>query len=226
MKNCIEVRELSKEYQDGAATVRALKNISFRLPSGESLGVFGSSGSGKTTLLQLIGGLESPTSGEVIVDGQALGTLSDNELSAFRNRTIGFVFQFFYLQEYLSALENVMLPALLSGDTSPKTEARARELLAQFGLADKMKQRPNSLSGGEMQRVAIARALINQPKLILADEPTGNLDRENAELILDVFEEVARSGVSVVIITHDESLRERFRNTIHLTKSGQTISIR
>lgn len=221
MKHIIEARELTKQYQDGDTTVTALNHVSLALPANESMVIIGSSGSGKTTLLQLLGGLDYPTSGEVIVHGESLQKLNDNQLSKFRNKTIGFVFQFFHLHEYLNAQENVALPLLLDGVNQETAYRRAAELLGQVHMAERMYHTPRKMSGGEMQRVAIARALAHQPKIIMADEPTGNLDKDNAENVLQLFDTIAEDhGVSVLMITHDERMAHRYDHVLHLDKGS------
>ncbi|MFA6098357.1 MAG: ABC transporter ATP-binding protein [Patescibacteria group bacterium] len=219
MANIIETRGLTKEYQDGDSKVLALDNISIALPEKENMVIIGTSGSGKTTLLQLLGGLDYPTSGEVIINKQPINKLDDNKLSSFRNKTIGFVFQFFNLQDYLTARENIALPLLLDGQSQEKAFKRAEDLLKQINLEHRTNHTPAMMSGGEMQRVAIARAMANNPKIIMADEPTGNLDKTNAENILELFDEIAKKqGVSILMITHDESMARRYKNVLHLYK--------
>lgn len=218
MADIIRVQKVSKVYQDGDRLVKALDDVSLSVPEGESVAIVGASGSGKSTLLQLIGGLDAPTSGDITVHGQKLADLSDEALSSFRNKTIGFVFQFFHLQDYLTAQENVALPLQIGGGNGLDAMDRAMEMLKIVGLADRAGHKPKQMSGGEMQRVAIARALVNNPRVILADEPTGNLDKANALGVLDAFDEIARSGVSVVIITHDESIKQRFGRLVRLDK--------
>lgn len=213
----IEVKGLSKEYRDGGNVTHALRNINFSLAHGESAAIIGPSGSGKTTLLEIMAGLNSPTHGTVTIQGKNVHEGSDSEVSHFRNETMGFVFQFMYLQEYLTALQNVMVPLIISGKSFSHAQKRARELLKKVGLADRLNHHPRMLSGGEQQRVAIARALANEPKLIFADEPTGKLDRKNADAIMDLLDEVRAEGVSVLLITHDEKVAERFDRKIHLT---------
>lgn len=210
--------DLTKVYKDGHSKATALNKISFDLDQGESMAIVGSSGSGKTTLLHILGGLDAPSSGEVRVNGELLHKMNDNKLSRFRNQTIGFVFQFFYLQEYLSARDNVAMPLIISNYSRKESLKKADELLERFGLGERKNHFPNEISGGEMQRIAIARALINNPKVLLADEPTGNLDKENAEKVLEVFDEIAQSGVSVVVITHDQEISKRFHKTLVLEK--------
>ena len=210
MENIISATNLTKMYQDGRNTITVLDNISLNLEKGKNLVILGPSGSGKTTLLHLIGGLDNPTSGEVIINNQNLAKLSDKDLSHFPNMTMGFIFQFFYLHEYLTAQENVMMPQLLAGFNHTSAVKRVDELLEKVGLADRRHHLPNALSGGEVQRVAIARALANNPKIIFADEPTGNLDKDNAQKVLAIFDEIAQSDVSLVVITHDELISERY----------------
>lgn len=218
MSNIIEVKNLTKVYKDGSSKVKALDSISFNLLEKESLAIIGSSGSGKTTLLHILGGLENPTSGDVIVAGKKIDKLKEKEQTVYRNKTIGFVFQFFYLIDYLNALDNVAVPLILSGSSKKLARQKAMKLLEKVGLVERAYHFPNQLSGGEMQRVAVARSLANDPKLILADEPTGNLDKENAERVLKILEEIMASGVSVVVITHDKSVSDRFKNVLKLNK--------
>lgn len=219
MRNIIEAKELTKKYKDGDSTVVALDGVSLNLPENDSMVIIGTSGSGKSTLLQLLGGLDYPTSGTIIVNGKQLNTMNDNDLSDFRNKTIGFVFQFFHLQEYLTARENVALPLLLMGSDQQEALTRAEDLLRQVHMEHRTTHTPKKMSGGEMQRVAIARAMANSPKIIMADEPTGNLDKANAENVLELFDEIARqNGVSVLMITHDESMADRYQHVFHLDK--------
>ncbi len=221
MSNIIEVKNLTKVYKDGSSKVKALDSISFNLPEKESLAIIGSSGSGKTTLLHILGGLENPTSGDVIVAGKKIDKLKEKEQTTYRNKTIGFVFQFFYLIDYLNALDNVAVPLILSGSSKKLARQKAMKLLEKVGLVERAYHFPNQLSGGEMQRVAVARSLASDPKLILADEPTGNLDKENAERVLKILEEIMTSGVSVVVITHDKSVSDRFKNVLKLNKGKE-----
>lgn len=219
MSNIIELAAVSKAYGgSGTKRVEALQELTFDLPQGESLAIIGTSGSGKSTLLHLLGGLDTPTSGTVVVAGQEVHKLRDKQLAKFRNQTIGFIFQFFNLHDYLTAEENVVLPQILAGKKTSVAKQRARELLDRVGLSDRLHHKPKQMSGGEMQRVAIARALANEPKLILADEPTGNLDKENADRILEIFDQIASTGVSIVTITHDETISNQFKNKLKLHK--------
>nr|WP_276414117.1 ABC transporter ATP-binding protein [Halomicroarcula sp. XH51] len=205
-----------KEYQTGGQTIRALKRINFRIDTADSVAIVGPSGSGKSTLLNLLGLLDVPTSGEIRLRNQDVATLSDSERNRERKQTIGFVFQSYYLIPTLTALENVEMPRML--DRTPrKTRDRAIELLERVGLSDRLDHTPDELSGGQKQRVAIARSLINDPELVLADEPTGNLDRDTGDQILDLFEELrAEEGVAVVMVTHDEYVAEAADRVVNL----------
>ncbi len=214
----IQAKDLVKEYHDGTSLVKALDHVSLSITPGENLTIIGPSGSGKTTLLHILGGLDKPSTGEIVIDGHPLQTLNDSELSKFRNQTLGFIFQFFYLQDYLSALENVMMPQIIAGKNESKAREQALKLLKKVGLEHRQSHLPGALSGGEMQRVAIARALANNPKIILADEPTGNLDKANAEKVLELFDEIAKSDTSLIIITHDESISKRYGHTLKVHK--------
>jgi ABC-type lipoprotein export system ATPase subunit len=217
----IDVKNLSKVYTQGGNKITALDDISFSLKKGQSLAILGPSGSGKTTLLELLAGLTTPTTGTVVINGQNVHIGSDTDISKFRNETIGFVFQLMHLQDYLNAQENVELPALARGAVGAN---QALELLKMVGLGHRVNQYPNQLSGGEMQRVAIARALINNPKIILADEPTAKLDKENSDKVLSILDEIQKTGVSVIMITHDPEVANRFNNQIQLA-NGKIKSI-
>jgi len=197
---------ISKVYKTGAGEVVAVKDVSFTVDKGEMIAVMGASGSGKSTFMNLIGALDVPTSGHLIVDGADLGTLSKDELASYRNTTIGFVFQQFNLLSRSDAVDNVMLP-LLYGRVS-KEEARERALacLEMVGLADRSDHMPNQLSGGQQQRVAIARALINNPSILLADEPTGALDTKTSHEIMALFEELHDKGITIVLVTHEDDV--------------------
>ncbi len=204
---------VSKEYRRGAETVHALQDVTFAVKSGEYVAIAGHSGSGKTTLLNLIGCLDHPTRGRVAVNGRDVQDAGEKELNRLRQTAIGFVFQQFFLIPTLTVIENVQLPALFSGK---KTGERARELLELVGLSKRMNHLPNQLSGGEMQRVAIARSLINSPPILLADEPTGNLDSRNADAIIELFEALNRDGMTVVMVTHNLDLVKRCGRTVHI----------
>ena len=200
----LQVEHLKRSYTRGDETVEALRDISLTIDNGQFVTIMGPSGSGKSTLLHLMGGLDRPTSGKVILNGQAIESLSDYELSLFRRKKLGFIFQFFNLLPTLTAIENVALPRLLDGESMKTIEPKARELLKMMGIEKRMDHRPDQLSGGEMQRVAIARALISDPLLLLADEPTGNLDTKTGESVLALLSDMIRmTGKTIVMVTHD-----------------------
>ena len=199
----IEVRNAGKTYYQGTREVHALRNVSLTIVKGEFLSIMGPSGSGKSTLLNLIGGLDQPTSGEIFIDGRPIHGIPDDELTLIRRRRVGFVFQFFNLLPVLTALENVSLPLLLEGIPLDKIRPKAIRLLEQVGLGERAEHRPEQLSGGEMQRVAIARALISEPAVLLADEPTGNLDSRTSEEIFMLLADLNEKGQTIVMVTHD-----------------------
>ena len=200
----IDVRDVTKIYRRGSTEVRALSVSQLQVPRGQFLSVMGPSGSGKSTLLNLLGALDVPTQGSVTIEGRELSRMNDGELSRFRRDRLGFVFQFFNLLPTLTALENVVLPGLLGGKRREELEGQARELLRRVGVNGRDHHRPDELSGGEMQRVAIARALAIQPALLLADEPTGNLDSRTGEEVLRLIREATRErSLTVVMVTHD-----------------------
>jgi putative ABC transport system ATP-binding protein len=200
----IEIRDATRIYRRGKTEVRALAVQRLSVPRGQFLSVMGPSGSGKSTLLNLLGALDVPTSGSISIEGKEISRLSDEELSAFRRDRLGFIFQFFNLLPTLSALENVVLPGLLSGKGQAELERKAAELLELVGLSGRAHHRPDELSGGEMQRVAVARALLSEPAILLADEPTGNLDsRTGAEVLRLIREATRQRSVTVVMVTHD-----------------------
>lgn len=217
--------DLHKTYKNGPKEVRVVSGIGLRIKRGKSTAIVGPSGAGKSTLLHILGGLDKPTSGKVILDDIDIYRLSDKERSEMRNRRIGFVFQFYHLLPEFTALENVMLPALMgkrasSGDRRT-TPDKARDILRAVGLKERAQHRPGELSGGESQRVAIARALINEPEVLLCDEPTGNLDSKNSESIYELlFDLKSKTGMAIVIVTHDEKISRRSDETIHL-KDGR-----
>lgn len=211
----IDAQRLVKRYRTGDQTLDALAGIDFALEPGEFVSIMGPSGSGKTTLLNILGLLDTPTEGSVALDGRDVTGLGDRKRTALRKRTIGFVFQHFYLLPTLTAVENVEVPRLF--DRDPGLTNRARTLLERLGLGDRLDHRPDELSGGQKQRVAIARSLINSPKIVLADEPTGNLDSETGRQILDEFRRIAdEDDVAIVAVTHDELVNEYVDRTIHL----------
>ncbi len=210
MSVVLAFRDVSREYRSaGGAVRRALRGASGEVPQGRAIAVTGRSGSGKSTLLHLAAGIDEPTTGEVALLGRSLGALPDRERTRLRRDHVGLVFQFFHLIPHLSALENVLVPSLVAGDPARAAEARARSLLARVGLADRAREAAQKLSGGEMQRVALCRALQRRPKLLLADEPTGNLDEENGRTVLDLLLGLAREeGSAVLYVTHSREIAE------------------
>lgn len=213
----LSVRNLTKIYKRGRQRIAVLNGITLDIHQGEIVAITGASGSGKSTLLQLMGGLDKPTSGEVIFDGKSLAKLSDGKLSEFRRQTIGFVFQFFYLQPFLKLERNLEVPGMFARKKRFMRRSRAKELSERVGLADRLQHYPRELSGGQMQRAAIARALFNQPKILLADEPTGNLDSTNGEAIISLFETIRQElGTTIVIVTHDPSIARRADREIRI----------
>ena len=215
----IVLREASKIYQRGDQVVAALDGINLEVPERGMVALVGASGSGKSSLLHIVGAMDRPTSGEVTVAGQRLDTLPESALTAFRRDTVGFVFQSFNLIPNLSALENVMLPMEFSGTAAPERRRRAADLLTRVGLATRLTHRPRELSGGEQQRVAIARALANNPPLILADEPTGNLDSKTGQMIYELLKEIAKER-TVIVVTHAEPLAQSADRIVHI-KDGR-----
>ena len=207
----IQCQNVGKTYDDGSLKVEVLRNIDFQVASGEGIGIIGASGSGKATLLHILGGLDKPTSGEVKIQGQGLNSLSQVAIGQLRNRHLGFVYQFHHLLPEFSALENVMMPLLVARKSRAEAQAAAAEILEKVGLGSRMTHRPGELSGGERQRAAIARALVTKPDCLLADEPTGNLDRKNATHALEMMLELKRElGTALIVVTHDEQLAKRF----------------
>ena len=211
---------LSKDYQLGAETVHALRSVDMQIDRGEFVAVMGPSGSGKSTLLNLIGCLDTPSAGKYWLSGQEVSQLDDNDLAAIRNRQIGFVFQTFNLLPRTTALHNVELPLIYAGLSARDRRARAREALEAVGLGDRVEHQPNELSGGERQRVAIARALVNQPSLILADEPTGNLDSQTSKEIMEIIVRLHERGETIVLVTHEHDIAEYAHRFIML-RDGQ-----
>ncbi len=204
----LKVDNLSKTFKSGDTLVMAVKDVALQVPQGQFISIIGKSGSGKSTLLSLLGALDKPTSGTILVDNQDITRLHDHALIKYRARSIGFVFQSYNLVPNLTALENVMLPMEFAGVSRSERKTRAAELLDQVGLTgDKQQRKPGRLSGGEQQRVAIARALANRPKLILADEPTGNLDSQTGKMIFDLLHSLAKSrNTTIIVVTHDLSI--------------------
>ena len=206
----ISCQNLSKYFIDANKKITVFEHLNFAIQAGETIAIMGASGSGKSTLLHLLGGLDVPNTGEVSVCGQNMAQLSNKKRGLVRNKHLGFVYQFHHLLPEFTALENVMMPALIGKSEQDKAANKARDLLNQFGILDRAEHRPSQLSGGEQQRVAMARALINDPELILADEPTGNLDEENTETLLNLLFELRKErDLSILLITHEKNIAER-----------------
>ena len=205
----IKVKNLKKQFQIGSETVNAIKDISFEVNAGEFISIMGPSGSGKTTLMNIIGCLDSPTSGEYHLDDNEVSLLEDNELAAIRNKKIGFVFQSFHLLSRNTALNNVMLPLTYAGYDKNQALKKAASVLDKVGLEDRVSHKPNELSGGQQQRVAIARALVNDPSIVFADEPTGNLDTKTGEEIMSLFKELHKNGQTIIVITHENDIADQ-----------------
>ena len=204
----LKLRDICKDYLQGKEPVRVLKNVNLTVEQGEYLAIMGPSGSGKTTLMNLIGCLDVPTSGDMELDGKDLKDLSDDQLADIRNRHIGFVFQSFHLLPKMDALENVALPLLYAGVPLKERKARAEEALKAVGLEERIHFLPNQLSGGQCQRVAIARAMVTKPALLLADEPTGALDTKAGNQIMEIFRQLSREGMTIIMITHEQSIAD------------------
>jgi len=218
----ITVDKVNKTYKNGSLELQVLKNISFKVDKGEFLAIMGSSGSGKSTMMNILACLDSQYEGTYILDGIDISKLTENQLSEIRNKKIGFIFQSFNLLPRLSALENVELPLVYSSVPKAERHKRAAELLEMVGLKDRMHHKPNELSGGQRQRVAIARALVNNPSIILADEPTGNLDSKSEEEIIEILQELNRTGKTIVIVTHEPNIGDIAQRKI-VFKDGEII---
>ena len=218
----ITVDNINKTYKNGSLELQVLKNISFKVDRGEFLAIMGSSGSGKSTMMNILGCLDNQYEGRYILDGIDISKSSENELSEIRNKKIGFIFQSFNLLPRLTALENVELPLVYSSVPKEERHKRANELLEMVGLKDRTHHRPNELSGGQRQRVAIARALVNNPSIILADEPTGNLDSKSEEEIIEILQKLNKMGKTIVIVTHEPNIGEIAQRKI-VFKDGEII---
>ncbi|PME37579.1 macrolide ABC transporter ATP-binding protein [Vibrio sp. 10N.286.55.E10] len=222
-KFLVELSNIGKHYSNGDTEIRALDGVDLSIEKGEFLSILGPSGSGKSTLMNMLGCLDKPTEGEYQLDGKNVAALSANDLAGIRNQKIGFVFQSFNLLEYASALDNVALPLVYSGIKAKERRKRAAALLEQVGLGDRLDHKPNQLSGGQKQRVAIARALVNDPQIILADEPTGALDSKSGAEIEALFNQLHAEGRTLIIVTHDNSLAERTKRIVTI-KDGKVLS--
>lgn len=212
----IDLKNIQKDYQIGTEVVHALNSISLQIDKGEYVAIMGPSGSGKSTLMNLLGCLDTPTSGEYNLNENSVSSMNDDELADIRNREIGFVFQTFNLLPRATALHNVELPLIYNGTPASNRKDFAEEALDRVGLSDRMHHRPNELSGGQRQRVAIARALVNKPSIILADEPTGNLDTRTGDEIMEIFESLHESGNTIILVTHEEYIAEHSDRIIRL----------
>ncbi|MGB3367451.1 MAG: ABC transporter ATP-binding protein [Acidaminobacteraceae bacterium] len=219
----IKINQLDKTYGSGDIKVEALKKVSFDICSGEFISIIGPSGSGKSTLMNIIGCLDKPTGGNYYLTNSKIESLSDNELAEVRNKKIGFVFQSFNLLPRVSALKNVELCMVYAGISKPERMIRAKEALEKVGLTDRMHHKPNELSGGQKQRVAIARAIVTNPDIILADEPTGNLDSHSTEEILKIFESLNKAGKTIIIVTHEDEVANRSKRILTF-RDGHLVS--
>jgi putative ABC transport system ATP-binding protein len=219
----IRIEGLHKSYQTSAGLFPALKEVNLSIAAGEFVAIMGPSGSGKSTFMNILGCLDKPSAGRYFLDGRSVAELSKDELALLRNRTIGFVFQGYNLLQRVSLLENVALPLIYCGVEHEERQQRARELLAKVGLAEKAASLPNQISGGQQQRVAIARALVNRPRLILADEPTGNLDSRTSEEIMTLFEQLNREGITIVLVTHEEDIARHAQRQVRF-HDGRIVS--
>jgi putative ABC transport system ATP-binding protein len=221
--NVIEVKDLSRHFKIGTQIIKALQSVDLKVKQNEYLALMGTSGSGKSTLMNILGCLDQPTSGDYILSGQLVSSLNENELAEIRNQEIGFVFQTFNLLPRYSALDNVALPLVYSGLSKEERNSKAEEALLNVGLSDRMDHKPNELSGGQRQRVAVARALINKPSILLADEPTGNLDSKTSYEIMELFDEIHNQGNTVILVTHEEDISKHARRVVSM-KDGQILS--
>jgi lipoprotein-releasing system ATP-binding protein len=223
VRELIKVEQLFKSYGNGTKQIEVLKGIDLSFSQGERVSIVGASGVGKTTLLHILGALDHPTSGTVLFEGKDVFTLNEKELALFRNRQIGFVFQFHHLLPEFNALENTMMPCLIQGMSKKEGHSRAEAILSQVGLKHRLSHKPGELSGGEQQRVAVARALVLEPKVLLADEPTGNLDTQTGKSVFDLLQELNEvRGVTLIVVTHNLELASRMSRQIHLV-DGKTV---
>ena len=216
MSELIRLTDICKDYAQGKEPVRVLKNINLTVEQGEYLAIMGPSGSGKTTLMNLIGCLDTPTSGTYTLDGRDLRDLNDDEMAEIRNKHIGFVFQGFHLMPKLDAVDNVALPLLYGGVPMAERRSRAEEALKAVGLAERLHFLPNQLSGGQCQRIAIARAIVGHPQLLLADEPTGALDSKSGRQVMEIFRELSRQGITIIMITHEQAIADHADKIYHI----------
>lgn len=225
MQDVLVVKDLAKTYHDGENDTQVLVDVSFSVSAGQQVAVLGSSGSGKSTLLHLLGGLDTPSRGDIWFKGKNLREMSHSQLANLRNQEMGFIYQFHHLLAEFSALENVAMPLLIGGKSSSDAKAQAQELLEQVGLSHRLSHQPAALSGGERQRVAIARALVTKPSLVLADEPTGNLDHKTGESVYQLLTELSQQqGTTFIVVTHDRTLAARMDRTLSIQDGRLTDS--
>ncbi len=216
MKSIIQLKDVGRSYQVGTQTIHALRSVTMEIFKNEYVALMGPSGSGKSTLMNTLGCLDTPSKGEYILNGHSVARMSDDQLAEIRNKEIGFVFQTFNLMPRLSALENVTVPLVYAGINKKDRIEKAMQALEHVGLGDRVKHKPNELSGGQKQRVAVARALVNTPSIILADEPTGNLDSKTSEEIMGLFEEIHKQGNTIILVTHEEDIAQHAHRIIRL----------
>ncbi len=216
MANIIKIRNIIRDFELGQEIVHVLKNIDLDIEKGEYVAIMGPSGSGKSTLMNILGCLDTPTAGTYILNGEDVSQMSDDELAEIRNKEIGFVFQTFNLLPRTTALDNVALPMVYAGASKKDRAERAKQVLVDVGLEDRMDHRPNQLSGGQRQRVAVGRALVNKPSIILADEPTGNLDTKTGVEIMNLFEDIHKAGNTIIVVTHEEEIASHADRIIRL----------
>lgn len=218
-KILLEARALRRSFRQGSSELTVLQDVNLQIMAGERVAVVGASGSGKSTLLQLLGGLDTPSAGQVLIDGQDVATLTESQRGALRNRALGFVYQFHHLLPEFSALENVAMPLLVRRAPAGEAQAAAMAMLSQVGLAERLSHRPSELSGGERQRAAVARALVTRPRIVLADEPTGNLDGVNADAVFQLLLDLNReAGTALVVVTHDMTRAARMDRILRLER--------